>query len=130
MSHPLNVDITELAHFLVGAQEELTAHLSEQQAIEFSTVVERFANGLLTDDPDAQSDAWLAARTALRKFQAFAAINDDKRKFFEPEDEPKPQTAQEVVPSLIACAKKIRESKAATAEKPVAKPGHDIKHDR
>lgn len=130
MSHPLNADITELARFLVGAREELTAHLGEQQAIEFATIVERFANGLLTDDPDAQSDAWLAARTALRKFQAFAAVNEDKRKFFEPEDEPKPQTAQEVVPSLIACAKKIRESKATSTETPVAKLGQNIKHDR
>lgn len=115
-THPLKPDIQELVSFFIGAQDALVDQLAPDDASSLADIIEQFARGLTSEDPDAQRDAWYEARQQLRRFSAYPVVDQQKRNFFDPATEKKLQTAEEVVPTLTAIVKKLREGKKTASD--------------
>jgi len=109
MTTPLKANILEQANIIIHGIDAISEKLKADERTAFAESVRRFAEALNTDDPDAQLDAWYEARREFQQFEAYRIVEGDPRKFFDDDIDETPQTADEVTPRLLECAKKISE---------------------
>lgn len=114
MPKPIKSDILEFCALIIASEQFLAANLTSADAGPFADIVGVFASALQDGDSVDHRAAWSEARMKLRQFEAYRRLEEEPGKFIEETGERKPQTTEEVVPQLIACAKRIREKPATT----------------